>query len=218
MFGLETAKPRVSPERKIIPLEKYGVKLLSMGFLVDPEKAVIWRGPMVTSAVKQFLSDTQWGDLDFLLLDLPPGTGDIQLTIVQTVPLNGAVIVSTPQRVALADARKGIGMFDQVNVPVLGVVENMAYFSPPELPEKRYYLFGKGGARALAEELDVHFLGEIPLVESIRTNGDEGTPVVTDPSQESTKVFNKVALDLVAQVELRNAVRDATQKIDILHR
>jgi ATP-binding protein involved in chromosome partitioning len=218
MFGLETAKPRVSPERKIIPLEKYGVKLLSMGFLVDPEKAVILRGPMVTSAVKQFLSDTQWGDLDFLLLDLPPGTGDIQLTIVQTVPLNGAVIVSTPQRVALADARKGIGMFDQVNVPVLGVVENMAYFSPPELPEKRYYLFGKGGARALAEELDVHFLGEIPLVESIRTNGDEGTPVVTDPSQESTKVFNKVALDLVAQVELRNAVRDATQKIDILHR
>ena len=218
MFGLETAKPRVSPERKIIPLEKYGVKLLSMGFLVDPEKAVIWRGPMVTSAVKQFLSDTEWGDLDFLLLDLPPGTGDIQLTIVQTVPLNGAVIVSTPQRVALADARKGIGMFDQVNVPVLGVIENMAYFSPPELPEKRYYLFGKGGARALAEELNVHFLGEIPLVEAIRTNGDEGTPVVTDPSQASTEVFTKVALDLVQQVEQRNAVRDATQKIDILHR
>ena len=218
MFGLETAKPRVSAERKIIPLEKYGVKLLSMGFLVDPEKAVIWRGPMVTSAVKQFLSDTEWGDLDFLLLDLPPGTGDIQLTIVQTVPLNGAVIVSTPQRVALADARKGIGMFDQVNVPVLGVVENMAYFTPPELPNKRYYLFGQGGAKALAEELNVHFLGEVPLEEVIRTNGDEGTPVVTDSSQAATNVFSAIAKDLVQQVEHRNAVRPATQKVDILHR
>ena len=216
MFGLETAKPRVSPERKIIPLEKYGVKLLSMGFLVDPEKAVIWRGPMVTSAVKQFLSDTEWGDLDFLLLDLPPGTGDIQLTIVQTVPLSGAVIVSTPQRVALADARKGIGMFDQVSVPVLGVVENMAYFSPPELPEKKYYLFGQGGARALAEELNVHFLGEIPLEEVIRTNGDEGTPVVTDPTQSATDIFNRLATDLVSQVNERNAVRPATQTVEIL--
>ncbi len=216
MFGLESAKPRVSPERKIIPLEKYGVKLLSMGFLVDPDKAVIWRGPMVTSAVKQFLSDTEWGDLDYLLLDLPPGTGDIQLTIVQTVPLNGAVIVSTPQRVALADARKGVGMFDQVSVPVLGVIENMAYFTPPELPDKKYYLFGKGGARALAQDLNVHFLGEIPLEESIRTNADEGTPVVTDPSQNASKIFKSVARDLVTQVEWRNAVRPATKVIDMV--
>lgn len=216
MFGLETAKPRVSPERKIIPIEKYGVKLLSMGFLVDPDKAVIWRGPMVTSAVKQFLSDTEWGDLDFLLLDLPPGTGDIQLTIVQTVPLNGAVIVSTPQRVALADARKGVGMFDQVNVPVLGVIENMAYFTPPELPEKKYYLFGQGGAKALSEDLKVHFLGEIPLEEIIRTNADEGTPVVTDLEQHASKIFIDIARDLAAQVEWRNAVRPATVVVDIV--
>jgi len=139
------------------------------------------------------------------------------LTIVQTVPLSGAVIVSTPQRVALADARKGIGMFDQVNVPVLGVVENMAYFTPPELPEKKYYLFGQGGAKALAEELQVHFLGEVPLEEVIRTNGDEGTPVVTDPSQNASKVFSSIARDLVDQVEWRNAVRPATQKVEILH-
>ena len=215
MFGLQDAKPSVSSERRIIPLEKFGVKLLSMGFLVDPEKAVIWRGPMVTSAVQQFLGDTEWGELDFLILDLPPGTGDIQLTIVQTVPLSGAVIVSTPQRVALADARKGVGMFDQVNVPVLGVVENMAYFTPPELPDNKYYLFGKGGARALASELDVHFLGEIPLVEAIRTNADDGTPVVTDPSEEASRVFNNVAADLVVQVERRNALRPATQKIEM---
>jgi len=217
MFGLETAKPRVNDQRRIIPLEKYGVKLLSMGFLVDPDKAVIWRGPMVTSAVKQFLSDTEWGKLDFLIMDLPPGTGDIQLTIVQTVPLNGAVIVSTPQRVALADARKGVGMFNQVHVPVLGIVENMAYFTPPELPEKKYYLFGQGGARALASELDVPFLGEIPLTQSVRENADQGTPVVTDPTQPVAATFTEIALDLVDRVEVRNALRPATQKIDILH-
>jgi len=216
MFGLETAKPRVSPDRKIIPVEKYGVKLLSMGFLVDPEKAVIWRGPMVTSAVKQFLGDTEWGDLDFLILDLPPGTGDIQLTIVQTVPLSGAVIVSTPQRVALADARKGVAMFDQVGVPVLGVVENMAYFTPDELPDSKYYIFGKGGARDLADDLKVHFLGEIPLVESIRTNADDGTPIATDVNSPSAKVFAEIAQDLVKQVEWRNAVRPATQVVEIV--
>lgn len=216
MFGLETAKPRVSADRKIIPVEKYGVKLLSMGFLVDPEKAVIWRGPMVTSAVKQFLGDTQWGELDFLILDLPPGTGDIQLTIVQTVPLSGAVIVSTPQRVALADARKGVAMFDQVGVPVLGVVENMAYFTPDELPDSKYYIFGKGGAKDLATELKVNFLGEIPLVESIRTNADDGTPIATDRDTASAKVFMQIAVDLVKQVEFRNAVRPATQKVEIV--
>ena len=139
--------PRVNSERKILPIEKAGVKLLSMGFLADPNQAVIWRGPMVSNAVRQFLGDAEWGDLDFLLLDLPPGTGDIQLTIVQTVALTGAIIVSTPQEVALADARRGVAMFQNVSVPVLGIVENMAYFTPPELPEKKYYLFGKGGGQ-----------------------------------------------------------------------
>ena len=217
MFGLETAKPRVNEHRRIIPLEKYGVKLLSMGFLVDPEKAVIWRGPMVTSAVRQFLGDTEWGELDFLIMDLPPGTGDIQLTIVQTIPLAGAVIVSTPQRVALSDARKGVSMFDQVGVPVLGIVENMAYFTPDELPDKRYYLFGEGGARALAEELSVPFLGEVPLVQAVRENADEGTPVVTDASSPMSQVFGAISADVVRRTEERNALRPATQKIDVLH-
>ncbi len=216
MFGLESAKPRVNEKRRIIPVEQFGVKLLSMGFLVDQDKAVIWRGPMVTSAVRQFLGDTEWGELDFLIMDLPPGTGDIQLTIVQTVPLNGAVIVSTPQRVALADARKGVAMFDQVNVPVLGIVENMAYFTPPELPDNRYYLFGEGGARALASDLDVPFLGELPLVQAIRENADEGTPVVTDRSEAVGDAFRSLASNLVQAVEVRNAARPATQKIDIL--
>lgn len=217
MFGLETAKPRVNAQRRIIPLEKYGVKLLSMGFLVDPDKAVIWRGPMVTSAVRQFLSDTEWGSLDVLVMDLPPGTGDIQLTIVQTIPLAGAVIVSTPQRVALSDARKGVAMFDQVGVPVLGIVENMAYFEPAELPGKKYYLFGKGGARALADELDVPFLGEIPLVQAVRENADQGTPVVTDSGLAIGQVFGALASDLTGKIEERSALRPPTRKIDILH-
>lgn len=218
MFGIETAKPRVNEKRRIIPVEKYGVKLLSMGFLVDPEKAVIWRGPMVTSAVRQFLSDTEWGELDYLIMDLPPGTGDIQLTIVQTIPLAGAVIVSTPQRVALADARKGVSMFDQVGVPVLGIVENMAYFTPDELPDKRYYLFGQGGAKALAGELDVPFLGEVPLVQAVRENADEGTPVAADASSPVGEVFRDIAADVAVRTEERNALRPATQKIDVLHR
>lgn len=218
MFGVENAKPRVSAERRIIPLEKFGVKLLSMGFLVDPEKAVIWRGPMVTSAIKQFLGDTEWGELDYLLLDLPPGTGDIQLTIVQTVPLNGAVIVSTPQRVALADARKGVGMFEQVGVPVLGLVENMAWFTPPELPDNRYYLFGKGGARALAGELGVPLLAELPIQESIRQNCDDGTPAASEADTPASRAFSELARAVDDQVILRNATRPATEKVDILHR
>ncbi|MEQ9104216.1 MAG: Mrp/NBP35 family ATP-binding protein [Rhodothermales bacterium] len=218
MFGVENAKPRVSADRRIIPLEKFGVKLLSMGFLVDPEKAVIWRGPMVTSAIKQFLGDTEWGNLDYLLLDLPPGTGDIQLTIVQTVPLNGAVIVSTPQRVALADARKGVAMFEQVGVPVLGLVENMAWFTPPELPENRYYLFGKGGARALANELGVPLLAELPIQETIRQNCDDGTPAASEADTSASKAFAGLAQAVDEQVILRNATRPATEKVDILHR
>jgi len=217
MFGLESAKPRVNEHRRILPVTQFGVKLLSMGFLVDQDKAVIWRGPMVTSAVRQFLGDTEWGALDFLIMDLPPGTGDIQLTIVQTVPINGAVIVSTPQRVALADARKGVAMFEQVQVPVLGIVENMAYFTPAELPDNKYYLFGQGGAKALAEELDVPLLGEVPLVQAIRENADDGTPIVTDKASPVGAVFAGIVKGVVQSVEERNAVRPATRKIDILH-
>jgi len=218
MFGVEDAKPKVAENRRILPIERYGVKLLSMGFLVDPEKAVVWRGPMVTSAVKQFLSDTEWGELDFLILDLPPGTGDIQLTIVQTVPLNGAVVVSTPQRVALADARKGVAMFDQVHVPVLGLVENMAWFEPPDVPGRRYYLFGEGGARALAGELNVPLLGELPIDEEVRRNCDDGTPAAAHKGTKSAAAFDALAHRVAEETWRRNATRPATQKVEILRR
>ncbi len=219
MFGITNEKPRVDDNRKIVPLEKYGVRLLSMGFLVDPSQATIWRGPMVSSAVRQFLGDTNWGDLDYLIMDLPPGTGDIQLTIVQTVPLTGAVIVSTPQDVALADARKGVAMFRNVNVPVLGIIENMSYFSPPDLPDRKYYLFGHGGAQRLAEELSVPFLGEIPIEQAVREGGDDGQPVVV-ARQESVAAtaFARVAEMVVKQVTVRNAELPPTQQIEILHR
>lgn len=220
MFGVPAGeKPRVTDERKIIPLERHGIKLLSMGFLVDETQAVVWRGPMVSSAVRQFLSDTDWGDLDYLVLDLPPGTGDIQLTIVQTVPLTGAVIVSTPQNVALADARKGVAMFKNVNVPVLGIVENMAFFTPPDLPGRKYYLFGEGGARRLAEALDVPFLGEVPLEQGLRESGDRGTPIVLqDPDTASAAAFRAIAERTAQQVSIRNADLPATQPIEILYR
>lgn len=218
MFGVEDAKPKVAENRRIVPIERYGVKLLSMGFLVDPKKAVVWRGPMVTSAVKQFLSDTEWGDLDYLILDLPPGTGDIQLTIVQTVPLNGAVVVSTPQRVALADARKGVAMFDQVHVPVLGLVENMAWFEPPDVPGRRYYLFGEGGAKALAEELNVPLLGQLPIEEDVRRNCDEGTPAAAHKDTTAAAAFGALARRVTEETWRRNATRPATQKVEILRR
>lgn len=219
MFGVEQEKPRVNEQRKIIPLEKHGVKLLSMGFMVDTAQAVIWRGPMVSSAVRQFLGDTDWGTLDYLILDLPPGTGDIQLTIVQTVSLTGAVIVSTPQKVALADARKGVSMFNNVNVPVLGMVENMAYFTPPDLPDRKYYLFGQGGARRLALELHVPFLGEIPLEQRLRETGDEGTPVVVaNPESASAQAFAAAAANIVTQVARRTATQPPTPPIEILYR
>lgn len=213
MFGIEFAKPAVNDKRRIIPIEKYGVKILSMGFLVDPDQAVIWRGPMVSSAIKQFLGETEWGDLDFLILDLPPGTGDIQLTIVQTVPLSGVVIVSTPQRVALADARKGVAMFEQVNVPILGIVENMSYFTPPDLPDRKYYLFGEGGAKALAGELDLPVLAELPIEESIRVACDEGVP--TAVGADGHEAFESMAREVARQVAYRNATKPATQKIEL---
>ncbi len=219
MFGITDEKPRVSQQRKILPLEKYGVRLLSMGFMVDPAQAVIWRGPMVSSAVRQFLADAEWGGLEYLILDLPPGTGDIQLTIVQTVALTGAVIVSTPQAVALADARKGVAMFNNVNVPVLGIVENMAYFTPPDLPDRRYYLFGEGGARRLADELAVPFLGEIPLEQAVRETSDAGRPIVAAaPESVSARAFDAAARSIVAQVARRNAEQPPTQPVEILYR
>lgn len=219
MFGVEGEKPRVNDARKIIPLERHGVRLLSMGMLVDPAKAVIWRGPMVSNAVRQFLGEAEWGDLDYLILDLPPGTGDIQLTIVQTIALTGAIVVSTPQKVALADARKGVAMFENVNVPVLGIIENMAYFTPPELPEKKYYLFGRHGARRLAEELGVSLLAEVPIEQRVRETSDEGQPiVVAEPDSISSRAFAALADNVVTQVTIRNAESAPTQKVEILHR
>ena len=219
MFGIGEERPRVNEHRKIIPLERYGVKLLSMGFLTDSSQAVIWRGPMVSNAVRQFLGDAAWGDLDFLLLDLPPGTGDIQLTIVQTVALTGALIVSTPQNVALADARRGVAMFQNVNVPVLGIVENMAYFTPPELPDKKYFLFGRGGAQRLASELEVPFLGEIPIEERLRESCDVGHPFMTENTGSvSASAFNDLAEHVVHQSSLYKASLPAQEKVEIMYR
>lgn len=205
MFGALGERPMVNDERKIIPIEKFGVKLLSMGFLMDADQAAIWRGSMVTSAVRQFLQDTEWGDLDYLVIDLPPGTGDIQLTLVQTLSLTGAVLVSTPQEVALADAKRGLAMFEKVNVPILGIVENMAYFSPPDMPEKKYYLFGEGGAKALATTRNVPFLGEIPIEQATREGGDEGLPILLkQPESLSAKAFVEIAKNTAQQIAIHS--------------
>src|ERR1700755_1127023 len=192
MFGLEGARPKASQadgKTRIEPIEKYGIKLLSIGFFTDPNQPVPWRGPMVSTAVKQLFNDADWGDLDYLVVDLPPGTGDIHITITQTFPVTGAVIVTTPQNVALADAKKGIGMFlmDAINVPLLGVVENMSYFTPAELPENKYYIFGQEGGKRLAEEYDIPFLGQIPLVQSLREGGDQGIPAMLNSSDAHTR-------------------------------
>ena len=220
MFGVPpTERPRVGPDRKIIPLERHGVKLLSMGFLMDEANAVIWRGPMVSSAVRQFLNDAAWGALDTLVLDLPPGTGDIQLTLVQTVPLTGAVVVSTPQEVALADARKAVAMFKNVQVPVLGIVENMAYFTPPDLPDRRYYLFGEQGAQKLAAEIGVPVLGEIPIEQGTREAGDAGTPVVlAEPESASARAFTAAGAAVAQAVQERTETAPPTQPIEILYK
>ncbi|MGF1670345.1 MAG: P-loop NTPase [Balneolaceae bacterium] len=218
MFGV-TERPNVTPQKKLVPIEKYGVKLVSMGFLVDTDQAMIWRGPMVTSAVKQFMQEVEWGELDYMVLDLPPGTGDIQLTIVQTVPLTGAVIVSTPQTVALDDARKGVAMFRKVHVPVLGIIENMAYFIPPDMPEKKYYIFGKHGARKLAQKMEVPFLGEIPIEEHIRHTSDSGEPVVSaDQTSRSAEVFIEIANRVQQTLALRYREQEKAKKIDIKFR
>ncbi|TVQ06091.1 MAG: iron-sulfur cluster carrier protein ApbC [Balneolaceae bacterium] len=215
MFGV-TERPNITTQKKLVPIKKHGVHLVSMGFLVDVDQAMIWRGPMVTSAVKQFMQEVAWGELDYMILDLPPGTGDIQLTIVQTVPLTGAVIVSTPQTVALDDARKGVAMFNKVNVPVLGIVENMAYFVPDDMPEKKYYIFGKHGARKLAERLEVPFLGEVPLRERVRETSDTGTPIVAaEPESPAAIGFKEIADRVVQALITRNRENEGTKKVDI---
>lgn len=212
MFGVTDAHPMLNEARQIIPIEQYGVKLISMGFLVDPDQAAIWRGPMVTSAVQQFLRDAEWGALDYLVLDLPPGTGDIQLTLVQTVPLTGVVIVSTPQEVALADARRGIAMFNKVNVPVLGLVENMAYFTPPDLPDRKYHLFGENGVKRLAEQMGVPMLGEIPIEQITREGGDHGKPVVlSHPESLSAQALRLMAEETARHISMANAHSDAAE-------
>ncbi|MFI5162165.1 MAG: Mrp/NBP35 family ATP-binding protein [Sphingobacteriales bacterium] len=215
MFGLEGAKPKASQadgKTRIEPIEKYGIKLLSIGFFTDPNQPVPWRGPMVSTAVKQLFNDADWGELDYLVVDLPPGTGDIHITVSQTFPVTGAVIVTTPQNVALADAKKGIGMFmmNGINVPLLGIVENMSYFTPAELPDNKYYIFGQGGGQKLAATLDVPFLGEIPLIKSISESGDEGKPVILDETNPMSKAFIDMAKRVAQQVAIRNA--DANNK------
>jgi ATP-binding protein involved in chromosome partitioning len=210
MFGLEGERPKASEvngKTRIEPIEKYGIKLLSIGFFTDPNQPVPWRGPMVSTAVKQLFNDAEWGELDYLVVDLPPGTGDIHITLTQTFPVAGAVIVTTPQNVALADAKKGIGMFmmNAINVPLLGIIENMAYFTPAELPENKYYIFGQGGGRKLSAELDIPFLGEIPLVKSISDSGDAGVPVILQEDNPMAAAFFDMAERVAQQVAIRNA-------------
>jgi len=191
----------------IMPLEKFGIKLMSIGLLVDEKSAVVWRGPMASSAIRQFVTDVFWDELDYLVVDMPPGTGDIHLTLMQTVPVTGAIIVTTPQDVALADAKKGIAMFGQaqLNVPIIGLVENMSYFTPMELPGNKYYIFGKDGGRRLAEEYDLPFLGQIPLVQSIREGGDQGLPVMVSDDLVSKKAFEEFATFAIRSIAMRNA-------------
>lgn len=202
MFHTEDCRP-VSVEEDgrtlIEPIEQYGIKMLSIGFFVDPESAIVWRGGMASNAIKQLIQDAAWGDLDYFLIDLPPGTSDIHLTLVQTLHLTGAIVVTTPQPIALADARKGVDMFrnDKVNVPVLGLIENMAWFTPAELPENKYYIFGKDGGKRLAEELQVPLLGQIPLVQSIREGGDEGLPIALQKGHPASAFFEKIAKQVI---------------------
>lgn len=213
MFGLEGERPKAveTPEGKtsIQPIEKYGIKLLSIGFFTDPNQPIPWRGPMASNAIKQLFNDANWGELDYLVVDLPPGTGDIHITITQSFPISGAVIVTTPQNVALADTRKGIGLLqmDTINVPLLGVVENMAYFTPIELPENKYYIFGKDGGRLLANQLNIPFLGEIPLLKSISESGDEGIPAILQNRELTQALFIQLAEQVAQQIAIQNAIR-----------
>ncbi|MES2591952.1 MAG: Mrp/NBP35 family ATP-binding protein [Bacteroidota bacterium] len=220
MFDVVHEKPMIKVidgKNKIIPVESYGVKLLSIGFFADTSQAIVWRGPMASKALVQMFSDADWGELDYMIIDLPPGTGDIHLSLVGAVPLNGVVIVSTPQQVALADAKKGVGMFQlpSINVPVLGIVENMSYFTPPELPDNKYYIFGKDGAKKLAEELGVPLLGEIPLVQSICEAGDAGRPAVMQDTTPQAIAFMQMAAKVAQQLSIQNSKIPVAQTADV---
>lgn len=220
MFDVENEKPisiEVDGKSKMKPIESYEVKMLSIGFFTSPSQAVIWRGPMASKALNQMIFDANWGELDFMLIDLPPGTGDIHLSIMQSLPVTGAVVVSTPQAVALADARKGVAMFmsEAINVPVLGIIENMAYFTPEELPENKYYIFGKEGARNLAADLEVPFLGEVPIVQSIREAGDYGRPAALQTDSIIGTVFENITRNVVQETVNRNEHLPATEAIKI---
>lgn len=220
MFDVENEKPisvEVDGKSKMKPVESFEIKLLSIGFFTAPSQAVIWRGPMAAKALNQMIFDAAWGELDFLLIDLPPGTGDIHLSIMQSLPITGAVVVSTPQAVALADAKKGVSMFmsDSINVPVLGIIENMAYFTPEELPDNKYYIFGKEGAKNLAEDLQVPFLGEVPLVQSIREAGDYGRPAALQTASPLEKIFEEIARNVVEETVKRNDNLPPTEAVKI---
>ena len=223
MFDIISEKPKVTViegKQYMLPVESYGVKVMSIGFFSDPTQAIVWRGPMATKALKQMFGDVWWDELDYLLLDLPPGTGDVHLTIVQAVPVTGAVVVSTPQEVALTDARKGVAMFrlDSINVPVLGLIENMAWFTPAELPENKYYIFGKDGVKGLAEQINVPLLGQIPLVQSVREAGDVGRPALLQDNTPIAQVFKDIALAVNGEVEKRNKTQEATKRVEITTR
>ena len=212
MFGVRGERPmmkEVNGKGMIVPLQKYGIELMSIGLLVDEKNAVVWRGPMASSAIKQFVTEVAWGELDYLVIDMPPGTGDIHLTLMQTVPVTGVVIVTTPQDVALADAKKGIAMFGQaqINVPILGLVENMSYFTPAELPENKYYIFGKEGGKKLAEEYELAFLGQIPLVQGIREGGDSGTPIMVSNEAITKLAFEQMTASVVRNIAIKNALK-----------
>ena len=220
MFDVSDKKPlavQIEDKSKMKPVENFGIKILSIGFFTKMDQAVIWRGPMASKALNQMIFDADWGKLDFLLIDLPPGTGDIHLSIMQALPISGSVVVSTPQNVALIDARKGVSMFKQenINVPVLGIIENMAYFTPEELPKNKYYLFGKEGAKNLSNDLEVPFLGEVPLVQSIREAGDLGRPASLQEDSIINKVFNEISKNMISELLIRNKNLPATEVIKI---
>ena len=221
MFGVRGERPlmkEVNGKGLIVPIEKFGIKMMSIGLLIDEKQAVVWRGPMVSSAIRQFVSEVDWGELDYLVIDMPPGTGDIHLTIVQTVPVTGVIVVTTPQTVALADAKKGIAMFGQaqLKVPVIGLVENMSYFTPAELPDNKYYIFGKDGGKNLAEEFDIPFLGQIPIVESIREGGDIGVPAMVGDDNITRKAFMDFTANAVRGIAMRNANMEPTEIQEII--
>lgn len=221
MFGIRGERPMMKDnggKGLIVPIEKFGIKIMSIGLLIDEKQAVIWRGPMVSSAIRQFVTEVDWGELDYLVIDMPPGTGDIHLTMVQTVPVTGVIVVTTPQTVALADAKKGIAMFSQaqLKVPVIGLVENMSYFTPAELPENKYYIFGKDGGKLLAEEFDIPLLGQIPLVQGIREGGDLGIPMMVGDDDISKNAFREFAGHAIRGIAMRNAEMPASEIQEVL--